>query len=164
MNDFFTTWMNYMSFATASGNETVATHVSPSVVYNRGAGGTLAHKVAAGKALSGILERPFLDAEYEARVTTAFTSGGAGTLRLLLITDVLPTLVSAPVTLEDTGVLALASLTLGAKLWRGSLKGRTLKQYIGVQWIIGTAAMTAGGVWAGLTEDPLQLVPPGVVG
>lgn len=163
MKDLLTTWLDYLSFATGSGNETVATHVSPSIVINRGAGGTLPHKVVSGKALSGVLERKFQDIDYEARITTAFTSGGAGTLRVQLITADNDALSSNPVSLEDTGVLAMAALTEGALLWRGTTRGVALKRYLGVQWIIATAAMTAGVIWAGPMLPPFQKNPPAIV-
>jgi hypothetical protein len=85
------------------------------------------------------------------KVNTTFTSGGSGTLAANLITDSDPAFGVAPVTYPLFSTTALTSLTAGKVLYQGRLP-IGMKQYHKVQWVVGTAAMTAGKVDAFLTD------------
>jgi hypothetical protein len=85
-----------------------------------------------------------------AQITEAFTSGGAGTLQVQVITADDAALTSNVTVHNETRVYTLAELTLGRQFPIGLQAGIT-KRYMGLRYIIGTAAMTAGKVSAGLT-------------
>ncbi|VVE77399.1 Bbp16 family capsid cement protein [Pandoraea sputorum] len=102
----------------------------------------------------GIGENMFL----LALINTAFTSGGAGTLQVVLQTS--PDN-STWTDAEMSGALALASLTAGTMVRLRLPIG--LQRYLRVAYRIGTAAMTAGAVSAYLVKD-VDAVQYGAVG
>ncbi len=87
-----------------------------------------------------------------ARVNTAFTSGGAGTLRVQAIHDSDNGFATTPVIFEDTGVLALATLVAGYTFFKKRLPAN-MQQHVKLVYIIGTAAMTGGSIDAYLAPD-----------
>jgi len=83
-------------------------------------------------------------------VVTAFTSGGSGTLQVQLqgSTDN-----STFVILEQSDAIAVASLVQGYKFLQGRMvspPSSTLYRYLRLAYVVGTAAMTAGALTAGL--------------
>ena len=78
------------------------------------------------------------------RVNTAFTSGGAGTLAVNLVTDDDSGFGTAT-TIPLVGATALAALTAGKVLFQGRLP-IGIKRYRKLQYVVGTAAMTAGKI------------------
>lgn len=89
--------------------------------------------------------------ELEVQVTETFTSGGAGTLQAKIITDDDAAL-GSPTILQSSEAIALATLVAGYK-FRLALPVGIAERYLGVQYVIATAAMTAGKVTAGLVAD-----------
>lgn len=84
------------------------------------------------------------------QIMTTFTSGGAATLQFQVVQADDVALSSGVEVLQETVALALATLVQG---YRPRLRIPTLgltKRYWGLRYIIGTAAMTAGTVTAGL--------------
>lgn len=89
-----------------------------------------------------------------AMVTTAFTSAGAATLQVNLVSADDAALTSNVTVLASTAVLAKTVLVAGYKfLISGRLPPGITQRYIGLQYVIGTATTTAGNVWAGLVLD-----------
>lgn len=89
-----------------------------------------------------------------AQVVTAFTSGGSATLRVQLQAS--NTEGSGYVTLAQTDDIAVASLVAGYKFLPGmfvSPGGTTLYRYYRLNYVIGTAGMTAGTLKAGLSPS-----------
>jgi hypothetical protein len=90
-----------------------------------------------------------------AEVTTAFTSGGSGTLQVQVVTADDAALTSNLTVQAETPVLALATLVAGYQVPLNIAAG--IKQrYLGLRYIIGTATMTAGAVSAGIVIDKQQ--------
>jgi hypothetical protein len=85
------------------------------------------------------------------QVDQTFTSGGAGTLKVDVIMSDNADL-SSPTILESSQAIALATLVAGYQFRLGLPIGIT-KRYLGLQYTIGTATMTAGTVTAGLVLD-----------
>lgn len=121
---------------------------------------TAAVNVAPG-ATTGVLGAPINDIakgntlELLVQITEAFASGGAGTLRVEAISSDKADLTDATGTITtraDTGVMALATLTLGRQLNLTLPTGIT-QRYLGLRYTIATAAMTAGKVTAGFIVD-----------
>lgn len=86
-----------------------------------------------------------------AQVTAAFTSGGSATLQVQYqgSNDA-----SSWTTIAQTDVLALAALTAGTKFLAGELiSPNTLYRYHRLNYLIGTAAMTAGTIRAGFVPS-----------
>lgn len=89
------------------------------------------------------------DVPFEIKVDTAFTSAGAGTLTARITTS------SDNSTFTDlvkTKTYTLSELTAGKKIFAGILP-QGVKQYIRVEYDVGTAAMTGGTVTAQLPEN-----------
>jgi hypothetical protein len=91
-------------------------------------------------------EAPFI----RVKVNTTFTSGGSATLAVNLITDD-DVAFGSPKTFPLVAATAVASLTAGTVLYQGRLP-IGMQHYHKLQYVIGTAAMTAGKVDAFLTE------------
>jgi hypothetical protein len=146
-----------VSLATSSGQETVATHSS--TILDLGLGDTIANKVVSGQALSGIVTRYYLDLDYQVSITETCTSGGSATMALNLISSTDSALGSGNTTLDTIAATAVASLTAGKILVRGSLRGKKLDRYLGCQHVIATAALTDGTIYGGLGVGILGLNP-----
>lgn len=129
----------------------IATALAGTIV-DLGVGDTLAHKVVAGQALSGILTRYESDLEYLVQVTKTCTSGGSATLALTLYNSTSSTLASGNTQIGAAlAATAVASLVIGLVCLRGSLKGQRLaSRYLGVQSAIAVATLTAGTLYGGL--------------
>lgn len=78
------------------------------------------------------------------RVNTAFTSGGSGTLAVNLVTDDASNFGSAT-TIPLVAATAVASLIANKVLFQGRLP-IGIKRYRKLQYVVGTAAMTAGKI------------------
>lgn len=89
------------------------------------------------------------------RVGTAFTSGGAGTLQLVLQDSADN---SSWADIEVSPVYALAALTVNKILRQGRIPVGT-RRYLRVAYRIATAAMTAGTVDAYIVLDPQYNTP-----
>lgn len=92
------------------------------------------------------------------QVTETFTSGGAGTLQVNLITDDAEAL-GSPTIIQSSPAIALATLKAGYQ-FRLALPAGLAERYIGCQYVVGTATMTAGKVTAGLINA--KQTAPGV--
>lgn len=107
------------------------------------------------------------DIRFRAWVTTTFTTSASATLRVELVQSAATNL-GTPTILPgfDTGVLAITNLTANSifKLPEVVSPLKTPLRYMGVLWIIGTGATTAGNASAGLLLDtqtntlPTQIV------
>lgn len=103
-------------------------------------------------------------------VTTAFTSGGSGTLQLEFVSDAQAALATDGSATEHitSATFALAGLTAGTVLIRQALpleaSGAPYERYVGLLGNVGTAAMTAGALTAFLTQNPpsVRLYPNNV--
>jgi hypothetical protein len=84
------------------------------------------------------------------QITETFTSGGAATLKVQLITDDAAAL-GSPTILQSTEAIALATLVAGYQ-FRISVPVGVAERYLGVQYVIGTATTTAGKVTAGIVD------------
>lgn len=83
------------------------------------------------------------------QVVTAFTTSASGTLQVqLVMADDAPLTTNLTVLCETT-TLAVAALVAGYQ-FRLQLPPGISQQYLGLKYIIGTGAMTAGKVTAGL--------------
>lgn len=87
-----------------------------------------------------------------AQVSTAFASGGAGTLAVNLITADDAAFTVNVTTTQIVGAQALAALSKGAVLFKGQLP-QGERRYRKLQYVVGTAAMTAGNITAFETLD-----------
>lgn len=85
------------------------------------------------------------------QVVTGFTSGGAGTLKVDLVTSALADF-SSPTTLASSATYTMAQLGAGAQLFRIKMPLGS-KRYLKLIYTVGGAAMTAGKVTAGLNLD-----------
>lgn len=105
--------------------------------------GTPKHDLGAGS------RRPMLIVQ----VDQTFTSAGAATLKVQLITDDAAAL-SSPTILQSSEVIALATLVAGYR-FRLAIPEGVLERYLGVQYVIGTATTTAGkcSAWLGSEAD-----------
>lgn len=87
-----------------------------------------------------------------AEITETFTSGGAATLQVQLVSADNAALSSNLTVLSETPAYALAALTQGKQIPLAYGPGVT-QRYLGMRYVIGTAATTAGKVSAGLVMD-----------
>ena len=101
-------------------------------------------QLAAGDAIANT---PYL----RVKVNTAFTSDGAGTLAVSLLTSDAEDFGSGVTTVPLVDTTAKTALTAGAVLYQGRLPFG-MKRYSKLVYTVGTAAMTAGKVDAFLTE------------
>lgn len=95
-------------------------------------------------------------------VDTNITSGGTATLNFQLVSAATGTLTSSPTIHAQTSTVTVPSSSTdatrtkaGNTVWCLALpQGAAYLQYIGVNYTVGTAALTAGKVNAFLTHDP----------
>ena len=86
----------------------------------------------------------------DARIVATFASAGAATLQVQIINDTNANLTTAPVIVDSTQVLSLATLVVGYK-FRFTLASSPLaNQFLGLKFIIAGATTTAGLVVASL--------------
>lgn len=107
-----------------------------------GIGGTPIHDVGRGDC-----------PELLVQVTETFTSGGAGTLQAKLVMADDDALTSNVVVLQETLAIALATLVAGYQFRLCCVPFGVTKRYLGIQYVVGTATMTAGKVTAGILVD-----------
>lgn len=86
------------------------------------------------------------------QIVTTFTSGGAATLQVQIVMADDATLATNLVVLDETRVHALADLVAGKYLELPGLPPGVTSRFLGLRYIIGTAAMTAGAITAGFTK------------
>lgn len=86
------------------------------------------------------------------RVGTAFAASGAATLNIQLQTAT-DAAFTTPITVYDSGAIAVADLKANSVVQKVSLAGIPLKQYIRVNYVVGTGPMTAGNIESFLTTD-----------
>ncbi len=84
--------------------------------------------------------------------TTAVTSGGSATLDVQFVTQSVSTLAS-PTVIYDFTAIGYASFTKGYRQIAKVPRSASYAQYIGVQVVVGTAALTAGSVVAWLGKN-----------
>jgi hypothetical protein len=108
-------------------------------VASAGIGGPLIHDW--GRIVRG-------DLEFVAIVTTTFTSGGAATVQMQFIQADDGALTVNVEVLEETRAYGFAALVAGSQLPLRTPVG-IKRRFIGVQYVIGTAATTAGNITAG---------------
>jgi hypothetical protein len=108
-------------------------------VASAGIGGPLLHDW-------GRIIRPDLELVIELLAT--FTSGGAATLQVQFIQADDGALTTNVEVLEETRAYALAALVIGSQIPLRTPVG-IKRRFIGLQYVIGTAAFTAGSVFAG---------------
>lgn len=87
-----------------------------------------------------------------AQITETFTSGGAATLQVQLVSADNAALSSNLTVLAETPAYALAALTAG-KQFPLRFAPPVSQRYIGVRYVIATATTTAGKCSAGLVMD-----------
>lgn len=106
--------------------------------------GTAPRDVGKGKAKNVLVQ-----------VTETFTSGGAGTLKVELVTADDEALTSNLAVHAVSDVIALATLAAGYQFLvpYALPPGIGADRYVGLRYTIGTATMTAGKVTAGLVFD-----------
>lgn len=85
------------------------------------------------------------------QIDETFTSGGAATLQVQLISDD-DAAMGTPTVIQETPVLALAALTAGKQFSIAIPPGIT-ERYLCLQYVIAGATTTAGTVTAGLLMD-----------
>lgn len=89
-----------------------------------------------------------------AQVVQTFTSAGAATLQVNLVSADDAALTTNLTVLSSTAVLAKATLVAGYKfLITGRLPPGITQRFVGLQYVIGTATTTAGKVTAGIAID-----------
>lgn len=89
--------------------------------------------------------------DFYVQVDTTFTSGGAATMAVEVVTSANSDL-SSPTVLCSSSAIAVATLVAGYQ-FRINLpaKGAT-SRYLGLRYVVATAAMTAGKVTAGVIK------------
>ena len=131
-----------LQFSDSQEETTVATHNSTNVVNL-----TAAQDFAAGQPLYLVINVP-----------TACTSGGSATVQFKLVSDATGTIAT-----DGSASEHYASAALAYDTWSAGdtavcialpMEGTAYEQYLAVQYIIGTAVLTAGAFDAFLTTDP----------
>lgn len=91
-----------------------------------------------------------------ATVTETFTDGeDDATLNIRLVSDAQAAIHATTCTVHiDSGPLLKAALAAGTQFIWALPPGQTYEQYLGVQFVVGTAGFDAGMITAGLTMDP----------
>lgn len=90
--------------------------------------------------------------EVECQINTSCTSGGAATVQAQLVMADDDALTTNLTVLAQTDAIAVATLVKGYRFAiAGTVPPGVSKRYIGIRYVIGTAAITAGTVTAALT-------------
>lgn len=88
------------------------------------------------------------------RMTVAGASTGSATLTVNLVTDNNEGLTSTALVEALTGAIAVASLTKGARLFATPIdKTKNLEQYLSVNYVVGTAPLSAGQITTAIVSD-----------
>lgn len=95
------------------------------------------------------------------QIITTVTSGGAATIQFQLVMADDAALTTNLVVLQSTDVIALATMVAGYQFRLGVPVGIT-KRFWGVQYIIGTAAVTAGAFTASVVPRGGKQTNPSV--
>lgn len=131
------------TYTSTSSYDTAAAGVPAAVGPSGGTiGGPLLHDFGRGRRLN-----------FYAQITTAVTSAGAATLEVDFISSAAAAL-SAATTLLLTPAIAKATLVAGYRFRHGTTPGVIAQRYVGAQYVIGTATITAGNISSGLMTDP----------
>lgn len=89
-----------------------------------------------------------------ARVGTAFTAAGAGTLEVQLVSDSTANLATAPVIHVSSGAIPKATLVANKTVWMSQLPYGDYKRYVGINYVVASGPMTAGTIDTWLTNLP----------
>jgi hypothetical protein len=99
----------------------------------------------------------------EIQVVETFTSAGAGTLTVSLVTgtgvDANGQINAGEKILESTPAIALATLVAGYKFRIRSVPHGIDQRYLALKYTVATADFTAGKVTAGIVHDKQQALP-----
>lgn len=90
--------------------------------------------------------------KFYAQIVLAVTSAGAATLEVDFICSAAQDL-SAPTTLLQTPAIGKAALVVGYRFRHGSTPGVVPQRFVGSQYVIGGATITAGKITSGLMFD-----------
>lgn len=88
------------------------------------------------------------DGEIYFAINQTFTSGGAGTLQMQIVSADDAAIATNVVVHESSDVFALAALTAGSRLPYQPRMPISPKRYLAVRYVVGVAAMTAGQITA----------------
>jgi hypothetical protein len=87
------------------------------------------------------------------QVSTPFATSASGTLQVDLITATDAALTGSVTVLSSTPVLAASALVAGYQFRLGGIPAGITQRYLGLRYVIGTGAMSAGKITAGLVLD-----------
>lgn len=111
---------------------------------------------AGGGAIGGALLHDFgrgFRLKFEVQIVLAVTSAGAATLEADFISDTNQNLATAVTTLLKSAAIGKAVLVPGYRFPFSNTPGKIPQQFIGAQYVIGGATITAGKVTSGLNLD-----------
>jgi len=94
------------------------------------------------------------DMGLDVRVDAAVTSAGAATVQAQVITADDQALTTNVTIIQQTDAIAKATLVAGYRFKLGRLPPGMSQRFLGVQYNVGTAALTAGKVSASLVATP----------
>lgn len=87
------------------------------------------------------------------QIVTTCTSGGAATVQVQLVMADDAALTSNLTVLAESAAIGYATLVAGYQFRVGAVLPGVTKRYLGVRYVIGTAAITAGAVTAAVVID-----------
>lgn len=88
------------------------------------------------------------------RASTGFTTSAGGTIQVQLVTADSADLATNLTVLQQTDVIPAATAAAGYRFFINEIPVGVTQRYIGLRYVIGTGAMTAGNIYAGLTTKP----------
>ncbi|MBS2025211.1 MAG: hypothetical protein JST92_22655, partial [Deltaproteobacteria bacterium] len=91
----------------------------------------------------------------DVRIDTTVTSAGAATVQLQLVTADDQGLTTNLTVIQQTDAIAKAALVKGYRFLLGKLPPGLARRFLGVRYVIGTAALTAGTASASLVLNPI---------
>lgn len=109
-----------------------------------------------GGTIGGALLHDFgrgLRLKFEVQIVLAVTSAGAATLEADFVSDSNQNLATALTTLLRSAAIGKAVLVPGYRFPFSNTAGKVPQQFIGAQYVIGGATITAGKVTSGLNLD-----------
>lgn len=131
-------------------SQTAGTYVSTNTI-DLATAGTVPAAFQAVGSFPADLGRSMRHLELVVQVDETFTSGGAATLQVQVITDNDAAL-GSPTVIQSSDTIALATLVAGYR-FRVAVPPGLAERYLGVQYVIGTATTTAGTCSAFLLMD-----------